>query len=102
MAPLEALGFHVTGYGCMTCCGGSGALPADIAADIEENGRTVGALLSGNRNFEGRVHPQVKLNYLGAPPLVVAYALFGNLREDITTAPLGEGADGMPVYLKDI
>ena len=102
MAPLEALGFHVTGYGCMTCCGGSGALQADIAADIEENGRTVGALLSGNRNFEGRVHPQVKLNYLGAPPLVVAYALFGNLREDITTAPLGEGADGMPVYLKDI
>ena len=102
MTPLEALGFHVTGYGCMTCCGGSGALPDEIAADILENDKTVGAVLSGNRNFEGRVHSQVKLNYLGSPPLVVAYALFGNLREDITAAPLGEDAFGAPVYLKDI
>ena len=102
MKPLEALGFYVTGYGCMTCCGGSGALPEDIAADIADNGRTVGAVLSGNRNFEGRVHPQVKLNYLGSPPLVIAYALFGTLREDITTVPLGEDTDGAPVYLKDI
>ena len=102
MAPLEELGFHVTGYGCMTCCGGSGALAADIARDIETNNRSVAAILSGNRNFEGRVHPQVKLAYLGAPPLVIAYALFGTVTRDITAERLGEGHDGEPVYLKDI
>jgi len=102
MAPLEELGFHVTGYGCMTCCGGSGALAPEIAEDIETHNQSVAAVLSGNRNFEGRVHPQVKLAYLGAPPLVIAYALFGTITDDITTEPLGEGNDGVPVYLKDI
>jgi aconitate hydratase len=102
MAPLEELGFHVTGYGCMTCCGGSGALAADIAEDIKTNNRRVAAVLSGNRNFEGRVHPQIKLAYLGAPPLVIAYALFGTITGDITTEPLGEDDDGHAVYLKDI
>ncbi|MDP7390549.1 MAG: aconitate hydratase AcnA [Alphaproteobacteria bacterium] len=102
MTPLEELGFHVTGYGCMTCCGGSGALPDQIAADIRENDRKVAAVLSGNRNFEGRVHPQIGLAYLGAPPLVIAYALFGTVTRDITGEPLGEGTDGAPVYLRDI
>ncbi len=102
MAPLEALGFHVTGYGCMTCCGGSGRLPDDIAADIAANNRSVAAILSGNRNFEGRIHPQVKLAYLGSPPLVVAYAMFGSIVRDITTETLGTDKSGAPVYLKDI
>jgi len=102
MAPLEELGFHVTGYGCMTCCGGSGALADDIADDIVANDLSVVAVLSGNRNFEGRVHPHVKLAYLGSPPLVVAYALFGSMLGDITCEPLGEDGDGRPVYLKDI
>ena len=102
MAPLEELGFHVTGYGCMTCCGGSGALPDEIAEDITANARSVAAILSGNRNFEGRIHPQVNLAYLGSPPLVVAYALFGTILRDITSEPLGEDRTGTPVYLKDI
>ncbi|MBT6096081.1 MAG: aconitate hydratase AcnA [Rhodospirillaceae bacterium] len=100
--PLENLGFHVTGYGCMTCCGGSGALPDAIAQDISDNDLNVAAVLSGNRNFEGRIHPQIKLAYLGAPPLVVAYALLGTMVDDITTASLGNDQDGQPVYLKDI
>ena len=102
MAPLEQLGFHVTGYGCMTCCGGSGALPDSIATDIESNATSVVAVLSGNRNFEGRIHPQVKLAYLASPPLVVAYALAGTTLCDITTEPLGHDENGAPVYLKDI
>lgn len=102
MTPLEELGFHVTGYGCMTCCGGSGALPDDIVEDITTNSLNVAAVLSGNRNFEGRIHPNVDLAYLGSPPLVIAYALFGTMLEDITTSPLGEDHDGQPVYLKDI
>ncbi len=102
ITPLEELGFHITGYGCMTCCGGSGALAETVGEDITSNNLNVAAVLSGNRNFEGRVHPQVSLAYLGSPPLVVAYALLGNLVEDITTAPLGNDQDGQLVYLKDI
>lgn len=102
MAPLEELGFQVTGYGCMTCCGGSGALPDDIAQDITANNRNVAAILSGNRNFEGRIHPQVNLAYLGSPPLVIAYALLGSMAADITTEPLGHDPSGAPVFLKDI
>ena len=102
MQPLDELGFQVTGYGCMTCCGGSGALADEIATDIRENGRSVAAVLSGNRNFEGRVHPQIGLAYLGAPPLVIAYALLGTIVRDITIEPLGKGDDGQPVYLRDI
>ena len=88
MQPLDELGFQVTGYGCMTCCGGSGTLPDEIATDIRENGRSVAAVLSGNRNFEGRIHPQIGLAYLGAPPLVIAYALLGTVVRDITVEPL--------------
>jgi aconitate hydratase len=102
MAPLEALGFHVTGYGCMTCCGGSGALSEDVSSAINTQQRDVAAVLSGNRNFEGRIHPQVKLGYLASPPLVIAYALLGSVTRDITTEPLGSGVDGVPVYLRDI
>ena len=102
MTPLEELGFHVTGYGCMTCCGGSGVLAYDIEADLSANNRSVAAVLSGNRNFEGRVHPHVKLAYLGSPPLVVAYALLGSVVADITTEPLGTDPSGAPVYLRDI
>ena len=86
----------------MTCCGGSGALADEIATDIRENGRSVAAVLSGNRNFEGRVHPQIGLAYLGAPPLVIAYALLGTVLRDITVEPLGKGNNGEPVYLRDI
>ncbi len=102
MTPLEELGFHVTGYGCMTCCGGSGGLPENLVEDITANDLNVAAVLSGNRNFEGRIHPNVDLAYLGAPPLVIAYALFGTMLGDITTEPLGEDQDGQLVYLKDI
>ncbi len=102
MTPLEELGFHVTGYGCMTCCGGSGGLPDNLVEDITANDLSVAAVLSGNRNFEGRIHPNVDLAYLGAPPLVIAYALFGTMLGDITTEPLGKDQQGQPVYLKDI
>ncbi len=99
---LDALGFNLAGYGCTTCIGNSGPLPDPIAEAIDEGDLTVCAVLSGNRNFEGRVHPQVKANYLASPPLVVAYALAGSMLRDITTEPLGMGKDGKPVYLKDI
>jgi aconitate hydratase len=99
---LDALGFNVVGFGCTTCIGNSGPLPDNVAAAIDDNDLTVCAVLSGNRNFEGRVHPQVKANYLASPPLVVAYALAGSLLIDITKEPLGTGKDGKPVYLKDI
>jgi len=102
MTSLEELGFCVTGYGCMTCCGGSGVLPAPIAEDIAANDRSVAAMLSGNRNFEGRIHPQVNLAYLASPPLVVAYALFGTVVEDITAEPLGHDHAGRPVFLQDV
>jgi aconitate hydratase len=98
---LDALGFTLAGYGCTTCIGNSGPLPDEVAAAIDAGDLTVTAVLSGNRNFEGRVHAQVKANYLASPPLVVAYALAGSLLKDITTEPLGMGKDG-PVYLKDV
>jgi len=99
---LDALGFQLVGYGCTTCIGNSGPLEDAIADAIEENKLVAVSVLSGNRNFEGRVHPNVRANYLASPPLVVAYALLGTMNEDITTAPLGTGSDGQPVYLRDI
>jgi len=102
MDALEALGFHVAGYGCATCIGNSGPLPDEVSAAIAEHDLTVAAVLSGNRNFEGRVHPQVKANYLASPPLVVAYALAGTVDIDLTREPIGVDRDGRPVYLRDI
>ncbi|CAI1522686.1 TPA: aconitate hydratase AcnA [Serratia marcescens] len=99
---LEELGFNLVGYGCTTCIGNSGPLPDPIEQAIKEGDLTVGAVLSGNRNFEGRIHPLVKTNWLASPPLVVAYALAGSMKIDLTKEPLGEGNDGQPVYLKDI
>ena len=99
---LDALGFQLVGYGCTTCIGNSGPLEDAIADAIEDNKLVAVSVLSGNRNFEGRVHPNVRANYLASPPLVVAYSLLGTMNEDITTAPLGTGSDGKPVYLRDI
>lgn len=99
---LEALGFHVVGYGCTTCIGNSGALPEPVAKGIEEEGLVVAAVLSGNRNFEGRIHPQVRANYLMAPPLVVAYAIAGSVTVDLSSEPLGLDKAGNPVFLADI
>ncbi|HEY8298274.1 MAG TPA: aconitate hydratase AcnA, partial [Candidatus Baltobacteraceae bacterium] len=99
---LDGLGFNIVGYGCTTCIGNSGPLPEKIAEAVAENDSIVAAVLSGNRNFEGRIHPQVRANYLASPPLVVAYALAGRMDLDLTTEPLGIGDDGKPVYLKDI
>ena len=102
MKDLEALGFYTVGYGCTTCIGNSGPLKPEIAEAVRVGDVVACSVLSGNRNFEGRVHPEVKMNFLASPPLVVAYALAGSLDIDITTEPLGEGKDGKPVYLKDI
>jgi aconitate hydratase len=99
---LEKLGFHLVGYGCTTCIGNSGPLPEEISKAVNEHDLTVVSVLSGNRNFEGRIQPDVKMNYLASPPLVVAYALAGTMDIDLTTEPLGTGADGKPVYLRDI
>ncbi|AWB25437.1 aconitate hydratase AcnA [Methylobacterium currus] len=99
---LDALGFNLVGFGCTTCIGNSGPLPAPISKAINDNDVVAAAVLSGNRNFEGRVNPDVRANYLASPPLVVAYALAGSMQIDITTEPLGTGSDGKPVYLKDI
>jgi len=99
---LDAQGFNLVGYGCTTCIGNSGPLPEPIHNAIEQNKLVVGSVLSGNRNFEGRVHALTRANYLASPPLVVAYALAGSMTIDITTEPLGTGDDGEPVYLKDI
>jgi aconitate hydratase len=99
---LEQLRFHLVGYGCCTCIGNSGPLPASVSKSIEDNHLVVAAVLSGNRNFEGRVHPEVRANYLASPPLVVAYALAGSIDIDLKTQPLGTGKDGKPVYLKDV
>jgi aconitate hydratase len=99
---LDALGFNIVGYGCTTCIGNSGPLPTDVADSVAEHDSIVAAVLSGNRNFEGRIHPQVRANYLMSPPLVVAYALAGRMDVDLTTEPLGTDASGAPVYLKDI
>ena len=99
---LDKLGFNLVGYGCTTCIGNSGPLPEEISNTIHENGLAVASVLSGNRNFEGRVNNDVRANYLASPPLVVAYALAGSITIDLTTEPLGTGKDGKPVYLKDI
>lgn len=99
---LDQLGFNLVGYGCTTCIGNSGPLPDPIENAIKQGDLTVGAVLSGNRNFEGRIHPLVKTNWLASPPLVVAYALAGNMRVDLTHDPLGQDSNGNPVYLKDI
>ncbi len=102
LGDLEKLGFYLVGYGCTTCIGNSGPLPPEISKGITDGDLAVASVLSGNRNFEGRVHPEVKMNYLASPPLVVAFALAGTADIDLTTQPLGNGSDGKPVYLKDI
>ena len=99
---LDALGFNLVGYGCTTCIGNSGPLPEAISEAVQQGDLVACSVLSGNRNFEGRVNPDVRANYLASPPLVVAYALAGSMQIDLTTEPLGEGKDGQPVYLKDI
>jgi aconitate hydratase len=99
---LDAIGFQTVGYGCTTCIGNSGPLPEPVANAVTEGDIVAAAVLSGNRNFEGRVNPLVKANYLASPPLVVAYALAGTTDIDLTTEPLGKGKDGAPVFLKDI
>ncbi|MFC5287925.1 aconitate hydratase [Actinokineospora guangxiensis] len=102
MPYLEKLGFHLVGYGCTTCIGNSGPLQEEISAAVQEADLAVVSVLSGNRNFEGRINPDVKMNYLASPPLVVAYALAGSMDIDIATEPLGTGSDGQPVHLSDI
>ena len=99
---LEGLGFHIVGFGCTTCIGNSGPLPEEVGAAVRDGDLIVSAALSGNRNFEGRVHAEVKMNFLASPPLVVAYALAGRSDVDFHAEPLGEDADGAPVYLRDI
>jgi aconitate hydratase len=99
---LDKLGFNLVGFGCTTCIGNSGPLAPELSAAINEKGIVAAAVLSGNRNFEGRVSPDVQANYLASPPLVVAYALAGSVKTDLTKEPLGMGSDGKPVYLKDI
>ncbi|MFQ6012023.1 MAG: aconitate hydratase AcnA [Thermoplasmata archaeon] len=100
--PLERLGFFLVGYGCTTCIGNSGPLPPEVAQAVVEGDLVAAAVLSGNRNFEGRIHNQVQASYLASPPLVVAFALAGSTAVDLTTEPLGRGRDGQPVYLRDI
>ena len=102
MEPLRTLGFHVVGYGCTTCIGNSGPLPETVSTAIRDGNLSVCSVLSGNRNFEGRVHAEVRMNYLASPPLVVAYALAGRMDIDLMNEPLGTGTGGKPVYLKDI
>ncbi len=102
MAPLEKLGFNIVGYGCTTCIGNSGPMPEHIAKAIQEGNLVAASVLSGNRNFEGRINPYTKANYLASPPLVVAYALAGRVDIDLTTEPIGQDKKGKPVYLKDI
>jgi aconitate hydratase len=99
---LDKLGFNLVGYGCTTCIGNSGPLPEDVSAEIDAGNLVVASVLSGNRNFEGRIQQQVRANYLASPPLVVAYAIAGRMTVDLTTEPIGAGRDGAPVYLRDI
>ncbi|WP_062293522.1 aconitate hydratase AcnA [Demequina phytophila] len=99
---LEALGFHLVGYGCTTCIGNSGPLPQEVSDVVNQNDLAVVSVLSGNRNFEGRINPDVKMNYLASPPLVIAYALAGTMDHDFENEPLGTGSDGQDVYLRDI
>ncbi|HEY7409820.1 MAG TPA: aconitate hydratase AcnA [Vicinamibacteria bacterium] len=101
-ADLEALGFHTVGYGCTTCIGNSGPLPEPVSKAVHEGKLVASSVLSGTRNFEGRINPDVKANYLASPPLVVAYALAGSTARDLATEPLGKGTDGRPVYLREI
>ncbi|HUO96545.1 MAG TPA: aconitate hydratase AcnA [Steroidobacteraceae bacterium] len=102
MSELESVGFYTVGYGCTTCIGNSGPLKTEISDAIRAGDLTTASVLSGNRNFEGRVHPEVKMNFLASPPLVVAYALAGSMDVDLTSEPLGSGSDGKPVFLKDV
>lgn len=102
LSDLETLGFHVVGYGCTTCIGNSGPLPQEVAKVIQDNDLIASSVLSGNRNFEGRINSLTQTNYLASPPLVVAYALFGTTARDITTEPIGNDSQGNPVYLRDI
>ncbi len=102
MPYLEQLGFYLVGYGCTTCIGNSGPLPEDVSAIVRERNLVVASVLSGNRNFEGRIQQEVRANYLASPPLVVAYALAGRMTTDLVTEPLGIGSDGQPVYLREI
>jgi aconitate hydratase len=102
MTYLEQLNFHLVGFGCTTCIGNSGPLPEDVTLCVQKENLVVAAVLSGNRNFEGRINPLIKANYLASPPLVVAYALAGSMDIDIANDPLGVGSDGQPVYLRDI
>ncbi|MEV6227297.1 aconitate hydratase AcnA [Saccharopolyspora shandongensis] len=99
---LEKLGFHLVGYGCTTCIGNSGPLPEDISAAVQDNDLSVVSVLSGNRNFEGRINPDVKMNYLASPPLVIAYALAGSMDFDFENDPLGNDTEGKPVFLRDL
>ena len=99
---MDQLGFDLVGYGCTTCIGNSGPLPEDVTKTVSENDLMVCSVLSGNRNFEGRIHPLIKANWLASPPLVVAYALAGSIKHDMTAQALGKDADGNDVYLKDI
>ena len=102
MHALQSLGFHTVGYGCTTCIGNSGPLPEAVSKAIRDGNLSVAAVLSGNRNFEGRVHAEVRMNYLASPPLVVAYAIAGHMDIDLQTEPLGHGSDGTAVFLKDV
>ena len=102
LAPLESIGFNVVGYGCTTCIGNSGPLKPEISAGIKAGDIVATSVLSGNRNFEGRVHPEIKMNFLASPPLVVAYALAGTMDIDLQSDVLGTGPDGKPVLLANI
>ncbi|HVB37896.1 MAG TPA: aconitate hydratase AcnA, partial [Vicinamibacterales bacterium] len=102
LSSLEQLGFNLVGYGCTTCIGNSGPLPEEVSAEVRDRNLVVAAVLSGNRNFEGRIQPQVRANYLASPPLVVAYALAGRMTIDLTTEPLGTDDQGQPVYLREL
>src|SRR4029077_7532960 len=102
LQPLHELGFDVVGYGCTTCIGNSGPLAPEISDAVDQGDLSVVSVLSGNRNFEGRIHPDCRMNYLASPPLVVAYALAGTMDRNLREEPLGEGSDGNPVFLRDI
>jgi aconitate hydratase len=100
--PLEQLGFNLVGYGCTTCIGNSGPLPPEISKAVNDHDLAVVSVLSGNRNFEGRINTDVKMNYLASPPLCVAYAIAGTMDVDIVNEPLGDDGNGDPVYLRDL
>src|SRR5438046_7187266 len=102
MKYLEQLRFHLVGYGCTTCIGNAGPLPEAVSTAVAEGELVVCSVLSGNRNFEGRIQQEVRANYLASPPLVVAYALAGRIALDLQSEPLGTGQDGKPVFLRDI